>query len=135
MPPANLELRLYNFVVPPGWDDVNSHSKPHDDLQDLLERNGLWGARFRYGSAVAKSTEERQLRADGVADSQKTTDGRIYLFETTDGRDNYCNADFFNGASLIVVYRVSKLEVHGPRTYTVNDRSALVALVRPTFNS
>ncbi len=95
MPSANLELSLYNLVVPPDWDDVKGTSKPHDALQNFLERQGLWGDRFRYGSVAATFTEERQLREYGLADSQKTADGKIYLVRTWDGRDQCCNADFF----------------------------------------
>jgi len=133
-PYLDLELKVLEFEVPRDWATGKTFPGPHEALQKFLEGHDLWGDRFRYGAVDATLSAERMLKAYGLVDSQRTQDGTIRLYEISDSRDNFCNAGFFEGRSLIVVYDVLKLGVRGPRSYFVNDAPlfrGLVAIVKP----
>lgn len=133
--PQSLELRVLNFNVPSDWDTpfLPGHN-PHDQVQRFLVDNERWGDKFRYGSAASNLTTDRQLMSLGKADSQRTAnDGSLLLYSPADSRDTYCNAGFFNGERVIVVYGLAQLEQTGPRSYQLLDKGGLVAIVRPIF--
>ena len=105
----------------------------HDKLKSFLEEHQLWGNQFRYGCADANFTADRELRVSGVSASQLRPDGTVALYLTSDSRDYYCNAFFFEGLKQIVIYTAEGLEHISAVSYKVATPSALVALVRPVM--
>ncbi|MBI3037030.1 hypothetical protein HYY73_04770 [Candidatus Woesearchaeota archaeon] len=131
---ARLELRLLDFKVPSDWNSSLSGAAPHDTVQAFLEGEGLWGEGFRYGRAPSDIRAEHELKTSGLSAAQQRAEGRsLSLSSIEDSRDRFCDASFFNGERVILVYSMRGITPKGGTSYELSSPSALVAIVRPVL--